>query len=83
MKWARLTDNKVMEVIEFDPTGRFTDELVSQFVQCPDEVEQNWTYVEGIWNAPVLPEVRITPPTLEERIADLEAAIAAILGGAE
>lgn len=41
-KFARIENNTVMEVIDFDPTGRFAPDFV--FVPCGDEVGDNDTY---------------------------------------
>lgn len=52
MKWARVDNGIVMEITDIDPEGRFTQEIVDQFRECPEEVEQGWTYIDGVWNAP-------------------------------
>lgn len=52
MKWARVENDIVMETTDIDPEGRFTPDIVAQFRECPEEVEQGWTYIDGIWNAP-------------------------------
>lgn len=59
MKYARIVDNKVWEVFT-PPTGVdisdcFTAELVAQFIECPADVEQNWSYENGEFTAPILP----------------------------
>jgi hypothetical protein len=59
MKYARIVDNKVWETFT-PPTGVdisecFTPELVAQFVECPSDVEQNWTVEDGVYTAPVVP----------------------------
>ena len=57
MKYARIVDNKVWETFT-PPTGVdisecFTPELVAQFIECPLEVEQNWTVENGVFIAPI------------------------------
>ena len=57
MKYARIVDNKVWETFT-PPTGVdisecFTPELVAQFIECPLEVEQNWTIENGVFTAPI------------------------------
>ena len=42
--YARIENNKVMEVIDFNPVGCFTEEVVSQFVECPNNTKQNMAY---------------------------------------
>jgi hypothetical protein len=65
MKYARIVDNKVWETFT-PPTGVdisecFTPELVAQFVECPDNVEQNWTVENGTFIEPVI--IPIEEPT--------------------
>ena len=43
-KYARVENNIVMEIIDFNPEGKFTDEIVTQFVECPDDTKQNMIY---------------------------------------
>ena len=60
-KYARLENNKVMEIIDFNPQGKFTDEIVAQFVECPDNTEQNMICQGGEFLKP-----QPIAPTLEE-----------------
>jgi hypothetical protein len=53
-KWARAENNIVVETTDIDPTGRFTPELVAQFIECPEEVEQGWQYLNGIFSERVM-----------------------------
>lgn len=43
--WARLEDTVVVELINFDPTGKFHSSLV--WKECDDTVKQGWKYVVG------------------------------------
>jgi hypothetical protein len=59
MKYARIVDNKVYETFT-PPTGVdisecFTPDLVAQFIECPADVNQDWTYENGEFVAPVIP----------------------------
>ena len=54
MRYARIENNKVMEIIDFNPVGRFTEEIVAQFVECDETVEQNDIYENGIFAIPVI-----------------------------
>ena len=47
MKYARIENNTVQEIIDFNPQGRFTQEIVSQFIECPDDTKQNMIYENG------------------------------------
>lgn len=55
-KYARIINNQVWET--FTPHSGasleecFTPELVTQFISCPDEVDQTWSYVDGDFIAP-------------------------------
>jgi hypothetical protein len=65
MKYARIVDNKVWETFT-PPTGVdisecFVPELVAQFIEIADEVEQNWTVENGLFTAPEV--VIIEEPT--------------------
>ena len=56
MKYARIVDNKVYETFT-PPTGVdisecFTPELVAQFIECPENVEQNWSYDGSTFTEP-------------------------------
>lgn len=60
MKYARIADNRVIETFTppqgIDISECFTAELVAQFKQVPDEVEQNWMeQPDGTFTAPELP----------------------------
>lgn len=60
MKYARIVNNKVFET--FTPHNGvpieecFTPELVSQFIECPDNVQANWDYDGITFIEPVIPE---------------------------
>jgi hypothetical protein len=60
MKYARIVDNKVWEVftppVGVDISECFTAELVAQFIECPSDVEQNYTYDGTNFSAPVVEE---------------------------
>jgi len=58
MKYARIVDNKIFETFVPHSGGTieqyFTPEIVAQFVECPEEVENTWTYENGEFIAPLL-----------------------------
>lgn len=41
-KFARIENNSVMEIIDFDPTGRFAPNFI--FVPCGDDVGERDSY---------------------------------------
>ena len=52
MRYARLENNIVMEIIDFNPLGIFSLDLI--FVECDDlSVQQGWVYDNGIFNKPI------------------------------
>lgn len=60
MKYARIVNNKVVETFT-PPTGVdisecFVPELVAQFIECPIDVEQNYTYNGTTFVAPIVEE---------------------------
>lgn len=47
MKYARLVKGVVIEIVDFDPTGRFVKEIEEQFIECDEETKQNQLYQGG------------------------------------
>ncbi len=66
MKYARVENGIALEIIDFNPVGAYTEEIASQFIQCPDEVEQNWTLKNNVWYPP-------TQPTIEDLLNAIRA----------
>ena len=59
-KYARVENRLVIETLSI-PSGAnienyFVPQIAQQFIACPDEVGQNWTYEDGKWKEPKLPE---------------------------
>lgn len=83
MNYARITNNTVQEVIDFDPAERFHTTIAAMFTQVPVTAHVGYSLVAGVWTAPApvastpLPVVYpILTPTLfyvcfttQERIA--------------
>ena len=61
MKYARVENGTVKEIIDFDPKGRFAKQIEDQFVKCTEDTKQNDIYEDGVFTTP-LPKV----PTQEE-----------------
>lgn len=55
MKWARIENDKVMEIIDFDPKGRYHPDIEKQFVECDDTAEQHYEYKNKKFSKPVSP----------------------------
>jgi len=78
--FARVQNGVVMEIIDFNPEGRFTEEIVAQFIACPDETQQQWIYADGAFSAPETLVETIPAPSASERLTAVEAALAALMG---
>lgn len=48
--WARLENNEVVELIRFDPAGKFHPSLI--WKECDIAVKQGWKYVDGHFEKP-------------------------------
>tara|TARA_R110000765_G_scaffold163910_3_gene268955 strand:+ start:4623 stop:4919 length:297 start_codon:yes stop_codon:yes gene_type:complete len=66
--WALILDNKVIEVTNSDPVGRFHNSLA--WVLCGEGVSCGWVYADG-----EISEPGPYKPTIAEQIAALEASI--------
>lgn len=62
MKYARIVNSTAVDVRTESPEGCFTPDVVAEFVEVPDQVEDGWTLAGGKWSAPVIPEP-VAPPT--------------------
>ena len=61
MKYARVEEGIVREIINFNPKGKFVKEIEEQFVKCTEDTKQNDIYKDGVFTTP-LPKL----PTQEE-----------------
>lgn len=62
MKYARIINNIAVDVRENHPESFFTPEIVAEFVEVPDEIEDQWILVDDTWTAPIIPEpIAIAP----------------------
>ena len=52
MKFARIVADHAVDVRTEAPEGFFTPEVVAEFVEVPDQVENGWLLNDGIWSAP-------------------------------
>jgi hypothetical protein len=44
MKWARKVNNFAVDVRTTSPEGYYTEVVVAEFINVPDEVENMWFY---------------------------------------
>lgn len=52
MKYARVVADTAVDVRAEAPEGFFTPEVVAEFIEVPDQVENGWLLKDGIWSAP-------------------------------
>lgn len=70
MKYARIIDTIAIDVRTESPKGFFVPEVVAEFVDVPDEVQDGWRVVDGVWTissldpAPALEPAPPEPPKL-------------------
>ena len=58
--YARITNNTVQEVIDFDPAGRFTSEIAAMFTPVPNGTKaMDKLNIDGTWTVYVPP---VAPP---------------------
>lgn len=63
MVWARVTNDVAVEVIAFDPDGRFVPEVVAMFSPVPDGVVVGSVRgADGNWTAPQAPDAEQPAP---------------------
>jgi len=53
MKYARIENGEVREIINFNPKGKFVKEIEEQFVKCSTDTKQNDIYEDGIFTTPL------------------------------
>lgn len=63
MKYARIVNGIAVDVRTESPGGCFTPDVVAEFVEIPDNVEDHWILTGTEWSAPVIPE-----PTVVEQL---------------
>lgn len=52
MKYAFITHDTAVEVVESDPAKLFVPHYAAQFVAVPDAVKPGWIFSGGNWQAP-------------------------------
>lgn len=72
MKWARIIDSVAVEVIDFDPNGRFHPAVAAMFIDVPDHVVAGARLTNGEWINPPPPPAP-TPEMIAEQQAQAEA----------
>lgn len=68
--WARIDNNEVQEVINFDPAQKYPAQYT--FVSCGSEVNSRWVYdpASKTFSPPVLPVLTTVPDLPPERIGE-------------
>lgn len=67
--WARIENNIVREVIDFDPEGKFHPSLI--WVECSNDIKEGSSFVDGVFTAPstTLPEWTVKEVAIAELAA--------------
>ena len=65
MKYAKLIGNQVSEILVaidgFTIEECFHPEVLVGIIPVPDEVQNGWSLVDGVWTAPTPPEPESNP----------------------
>ena len=69
MKYARISNTYAVDVRTDSPEGCYTPNIVAEFVEVPDDVQDGWVVTDGNWSAPV-----VYTPSAQE-LADAQAAL--------
>jgi hypothetical protein len=72
MKYARIVNAYAIDVRTDSPEGCYTENIVAEFVEVPDDVQDGWVLADGKWSTPV-----VYTPSAQE-IADAQAAYKAM-----
>jgi len=75
VKYTIIEDNRAAHVLRVDPFSILNEDYAARFVKCPDEVEQGWTYADGVFSAPPAP-----PPPGPPTVVTMRQARLALLG---
>lgn len=74
MKYSRNVNNRAVDVRTESPDGCFTSDIVAQFVEVPDAVEDGWILNGETWEvppAPVIPEP-VAPVVIPPKVSPIE-----------
>jgi len=52
MRYARVENGEVKEIIDFDPVGRFHPDIASQFIPCDETVQHKDKHNNGSFARP-------------------------------
>lgn len=75
MKFARVVNKIATDVRTESPEGCFVPEVVAEFTEVPDQVENGWIFDSGNWTAPPPPEP-VEPPPPEPQLIPIIGPIA-------
>lgn len=80
MRYAFVQNGVVVEAWSRDPFELFSSGHASQFVDCPDDVEQGWLFDVTNWTSPLPVSVpELVKPTKEQLLAQLKVLQAQIM----
>jgi len=82
MRYAYVANGVVQEAWSRDPFELFDAGYAAQFIVCPDEVHQFWTFDGTNWASPapepVIPAPQPTKAALLAKLQELQQQIAAL-----
>ena len=64
MKYVRIVNGIAVDVRAYSPEDCFTPNIVAEFVEIPDNVEDHWILTGTEWSAPVIPEPTVVEPLI-------------------
>lgn len=74
MKYARIVNNTAIDVRTESPEGCYTPNIVAEFVEVPDEVQDGWIHdnLSGTWSAPPPPPVPTPQPVVFPTLSPMQ-----------
>lgn len=72
MKYARLNINTAVDVRTESPEGFYTPNVVAEFIEVPDQVEDGWILENGEWSAPPAPPAPEPTPHLYQSLSAMQ-----------
>ena len=72
MKYARLNTNTAVDVRTESPEGFYTPNVVEEFIEVPDQVEDGWILNDGEWSAPPVPPEPEPAPHIYQSLSAMQ-----------
>lgn len=72
MKYTRIINGTAIDTRNESPDGCFTPNIASEFVVCPDEVQDGWIFADGAWDAPAPPAPWVEPSPAPPQVTPVQ-----------